>query len=643
MSRIFAITLFLTGLVFYGNGQNPFVITDKIAAHESHSYFIKSAFPEDLNYAETDFIYQRLEWEIDPAVRHISGKITTYFKSEVSDLTEIKFNLSNALRVDSIVLKNQKTEFTHENDIITTPLLTSLSENQIDSLSIYYKGAPPETGFGSFSLSTHGNEKTPILWTLSEPYGAKEWWPCKQSLTDKIDSIDVIVTCPEIYRTASNGVLVSEKVAGNKRTIHWKHRFPIATYLIAIAVTNYESYSDFLDLNDGRQIEILNYVYPEYLGKAKTETPVTAELINLFNNLVGEYPFASEKYGHAQFGWRGGMEHQTMSFMGNFSFGLIAHELAHQWFGNYITLGSWQHIWLNEGFATYMTGLAHENLAAGHYWPIWKSSYKTQILSRPDGSVFVQDTSLFNRLFDSRLSYAKGAYLLHMQRWILGDDSFFLALKNYFADKKIANGFAQTQDWITHIEAIGDTTFTEFFNDWFYGEGYPIYSINYKQNNTDSLIVELSQTTSHASVDFFEMPVPIRIYNNTKTDSIDFRLDNTYNHQKFILNPGFNVSEILIDPDDQILCKTDKITALPAIAIKNEIDVYPNPAQNKIRLTIPGNERIIKILMYSVDGVCVKQQVPLKNEIDISQLSTGTYLVQIETPNTFFTRKIVKL
>jgi len=201
---------------------------------------------------------------------------------------------------------------------------------------------------------------------------------------------------------------------------------------VAIAVTNYAEYSDWLELEDGRKIEILNFVYPENLEKAKTETPVTAEMIALYNRLIGEYPFADEKYGHAQFGWGGGMEHQTMSFMYNFGFELVAHELAHQWFGDYITCGSWQDIWLNEGFATYLSGLVYENLLDGYWWPQFKKLNVERIVSQPGGSVYVKDTTNIETIFSGRLSYSKGAWILHMLRWTLGDEAFFEGMKSYF-------------------------------------------------------------------------------------------------------------------------------------------------------------------------------------------------------------------
>lgn len=642
MSRIVIFLVILFAFATFSKAQNPIILIDKIALNESKSFQNKIAFVESANSNKADFIYQRMEWEVDPAVRYITGKVTSHFKSEVSGLAEVEFDLSSVLVLDSITQRGIKLNFNRNTNKVIVTLSGIMEQNEIDSFSVHYKGVPPETGFGSFTLGKHGGSQMPILWTLSEPYGAMEWWPCKQSLADKIDSVDIIVSSPEVFRTASNGVLVSESIENGKRVMHWKHRYPIATYLVAIAITNYENYSDYLELEDGRTIEVLNYVYPENAETAKTETPITTEFIALFNELVGEYPFANEKYGHAQFGWGGGMEHQTMSFMGNFSFGLIAHELAHQWFGNYITLGSWQDIWLNEGFATYLTGLAHEYLAEPRYWPIWKDSYKEHVLSKPDGSVFVSDTSSVSRLFNSRLSYSKGGFLLHMQRWIVGDEVFFESLQSYFSDEKVANGFAYSEDWIRHVETTADTSLTEFFSDWLYGEGYPVYTIQYWQYGPDSLAVELSQVTSHESVDFFEMPVPVRLYNYGKTDSADFRLNNVTNNQKFNLNPGFMVDEIVIDPEDWILCKTGQITGLPIVSPSSEFVAYPNPTTGRVSFYLPKNEEIIKAQVFSFNGNLIDEFQGNEKSVDLSSLPFGAYLLQVETTKSVLITKVVK-
>ncbi len=402
--------------VFAQKPDSDFI--DKLVSQERNNFIKKSAFVESQNYKLTDVIYQRMECDINPDILFIKGVITTHFKNKIQNLNEIEFDLFSAMIVDSVIHNNQKLTFNRTENKLNITLSESLIEGQLDSVSVYYNGSPRNSSFGAFSKTMHNN--VPNIWTLSEPYGAMEWWPCKQSLADKIDSIDIIVTSPEFHRTASIGVLISETVDNGFRKMHWKHRFPIATYLVAISVTNYSNYSDSLKLDDGRLIEILNYVYPENLENAKKNTPVTIEIMELYNNLIGEYPFASEKYGHAQFGWGGGMEHQTMSFMGNFGFKLIAHELAHQWFGDYITLGSWQDIWLNEGFATYLEGLSYEHLIDSN-WHQWKQGKVERITGKPDGSVYVHDTTDVYRIFDGRLSYAKGAYILHMLRWILGD------------------------------------------------------------------------------------------------------------------------------------------------------------------------------------------------------------------------------
>ncbi|MFW5821752.1 MAG: M1 family aminopeptidase [Tangfeifania sp.] len=614
--------------------------TEKKASSDQKAFLKKLSFSESESYADYDLIYQRMEWEVDPAIYYIRGKVTSHFISQNNSFTELEFDLHADMAIDSITQNGEVINFSRVENKIKIHFDEVLKSGQTDSISIYYQGEPPATGFGSFSTGTHN--ETPVLWTLSEPYGALEWWPCKQSLSDKIDSIDVIVTTPEPYRTASNGILVSEKVLNGKRAMHWKHRHPIATYLVAIAVTNYTSYSDFVDLEDGRQIEIQNFVYPENESYARENTPRTIEIMELFNNIVGEYPFADEKYGHAQFGWGGGMEHQTISFMYNFGFELVAHELAHQWFGNYITLGSWQDIWLNEGFATYLSGLAYENLLQEYWWKRWKRLNVERIVSQPGGSVFVSDTSNVGRLFSSRLSYSKGAYLLHMLRWVLGDEPFFNAIRNYFEDPEVANGFARTSQLINHLEAAGDTSLTEFFNDWFYGEGYPVYSAQFTNKTSLQLEIKLSQISSHESVGFFEMPVPVRVYNNSKTDSADFRLVHTENNQEFIVDPGFEVAHLKIDPEYWLISKTESVVKSPVMKKLDEINIFPNPFTHQVFIEAPNQQQIQKIELLNSAGILVRTLNPNQNTFDLSFLSNGMYILQLQVNNTTVEKKIVK-
>ncbi len=616
---------------------------DKKSRSEIARYLKSASFREIDSDHDYDLIYQRMDWQIDPAVVYIKGSVTSYFKSTVQDLATIRFDMHDSLSVDSITGGGQLLDYTHLENTLTVQLNRQYNLSETDSFTIFYQGKPNGSGFGSFIQDKHNG--IPIIWTLSEPYGAKDWWPCKQSLADKIDSIDVIVKSPEQYRTAGNGVLVSEKVEGGQRVMHWKHRYAIATYLVAVAVTNYVDYFDYLVLENGDSVEILNYVYPEDLESSRQKTPQTTDIMKLYNSLFGVYPFANEKYGHAQFGWGGGMEHQTMSFMGDFSFELIAHELAHQWFGDYITLGSWHDIWLNEGFATYLTGLTYERLLGGVWWRPWKEQVHRSVTSSPGGSVYVVDTTDVSRIFNSRLSYRKGAYLLQMLRWIMGDGIFFQAIKEYVNDPGIANGFASQEELVNHLEAAADTSLAEFFNDWYYGEGFPVYSIKYEQKNDQEVIIILSQETTHPSVDFFEMPVPVRVWNSDSTQYKDFRLNHTYNGQPFEINPGFKVSGIEIDPDLWLISQTGQIMKTPELLLPDVVKVFPNPTYDKIGFSIPPGKFLREVSLYSIDGGLIKQfsYTKANNTLDLSQFPKGSYVLQFDFGGDLVEKKIIKL
>ena len=221
---------------------------------------------------EYDLTYIRLLLEVDPAENYITGSITSYFKILKEPPHTLTFDMHDSLNVNIIRYHGEALEnWTHENDVLTINLPDAQAYGTIDSIMVDYEGAPVDGGLGSFSTDLH--DGVPVLATLSQPYGAKDWWPCKQNLNDKIDSVLIVATCPQGYLTASNGILDSICNCNGKVTMCWKHNHPIPAYLIAIAVTNYAQYSDYAPLSNGDSIEILNYVYPEEMDDIQAKTP----------------------------------------------------------------------------------------------------------------------------------------------------------------------------------------------------------------------------------------------------------------------------------------------------------------------------------------------------------------------------------
>jgi aminopeptidase N len=606
-----------------------------------------------------DVKYYRCEWEVDPAVRYINGKVTVYFKM-LSASSSIELDLMNTLTVDSVKKSNTIYNFSQTTNTVLVNFPTTINTGVLDSVSIWYKGIPANTGFGSFIQDVHAG--TPVMWTLSESYGSRDWWPCKNGVNDKADSLDVFITNPNMYKAASNGLLQSEiPLSGNRIRAHWKHRYPIASYLVCMAVTNYVTFNNSVQLGTVN-LPMLTYCYPESLTAFQTNTPLVLDAMQYFHNTFTPYPFINEKYGHVQFGWGGGMEHQTSTFIVNTNEYLMAHELAHQWFGDKITCNSWEDIWLNEGFATYL-GYSHLEIKYPANSLIYRRNLINSITSLPGGTVKVQDTTNLSQIFNGRLSYNKGSYLLFMLRHIVGDDVFFRAMRRYQQDPALAYGNATTADFKRNMEAESGKNLTYFFDQWYTGQGFPSYQVKWNVLDTTCVNIKLSQTTSMpTATPFFKLLVQLTFKNATQSKTIV--LDNNTNGETFIRSLGFKADTVLVDPGLWLVTKnntTEKTADLndgsctppppppPANSGEGIVDIWPNPITNPFIISLHdfNDDNALMTIYNKIGQRLYNQTIPLafgiaQVKVPMSSWARGVYIVKVVSGGKTVTKQFVR-
>ncbi|MFY7815019.1 MAG: M1 family aminopeptidase [Chryseobacterium taeanense] len=619
-----------------GNIENKGLIAKEMKSF-ANKMAVGNTNPNTLNY---DLQYQRMDVTIDPAVYNIAGSVTSHFKPN-QNMSSIYFDLDNQMTVSQVLYHGNNLNFQQlSTKEVRVDFASSIAANVLDSLTINYSGAPAIANNAFFNGTQSG---TAVLSTLSEPYGAQDWFPTKQSLNDKIEKFDIKVITASQYNVAANGKLMSETTLGNgQKLTFWRTQYPTAAYLIALSITN------FVKLNDtmgNPPFPFVNYVFPSTASNTTSMSNIewTKTVMNTFENYFGPYPFRNEKYGHMEFQAGGGMEHQTMSSLGSWGRGLIAHELAHQWFGDKVTCGAWNDIWLNEGFATFGEHLANEKLLmTNNEFRNYLLGQKDYITSSPGGSVYVADANLgsVGMIFSGRLSYAKGAYVLRMIKWILGDTAFYQALKEYHARPALAYNYVRTQDFNASLLTSTGHDFTGFFNDWIYGQGYPTYDIRWKQTG-NTLTFKASQIQSSPIVSFFEMPLPIKV-NGTGGQVAYFALNNTSNNEYFIQTVTFPVASVEFNYEYQIVEKNSTVTQDNTLAtteiIKEEFALYPNPAKNEIN--IKGIDKPTDFTIYFTDGKLVRKGIyQPEKPINISELVPGAYIFKINDKNVKFLKK----
>ena len=505
------------------------------------------------NQHKIDVKHYFLNIDLHPKKRLLIGDVTITGKILDKNLKQLDLNFYDNLKISSLKLNGNNTEFLQKGTRLSIPLVRTAPDTF--NLRIKYEGTPKHVGFAGFVFAEMKNHN--VVYNLDEPEYSSTWFPCNDLPSDKA-LLDIKITSDSSQVSASNGKLMNVTTKGSRRTYYWKTVYPISTYLICLYSSDYVRYSDkYISLNKADTMDIDYFVFDEQLKDAKTDFKDTPNMIRYFAGTFGEYPFIKEKYGVAEFLWQmGAMETQTLTGIGsnfisgrNFFSDMLVHELAHHWFGDAVGPKTWKDIWLNEGFASYCEALYSEHQSGA-------SALQSTMMSK-----FHDDFkgTLYNPkdLFGSTV-YDKGAWVLNMLRWEVGDSTFFKILRNYFDTYKYKS--ASTEDFKKICEKVSNKNLDQFFNQWVF-EGRGILKLDYKWktekiNNTYNVIMNLAQTQTGYDVYHFPLQVEVEFGDRTKITKT-FYVEKRQTLVEFIADK--KPVDILPDPNNRLLAEYNNL------------------------------------------------------------------------------------
>ena len=564
------------------DNASPSVIHQKLWEGKASSYMNKQlartlAAQEPMVNTQTnyDVKFYDISIRVDDTAEILYGAVKFVALATEDGVTDVQVDFYNNMTVDSIVEPSSGVlSYSRLANVVTVTLDHAYNTGEQFEFTFYYHGHPTEGGFQAFSFGTHSGNK--VISSLSEPYFARTWWPCKDRMDDKADSFHIAITVDTAFYVASNGTLDSTiENGGNTHTVYYSVHYPMVTYLFSVAISKYIVWYDQWIYNNGNDtMPIVNAVYPDQYVYSLSKWNVTPQAISVFSNNYGLYPFVNEKYGQANFTWSGGMEHQTMTSMTGSSFGfstpVVVHELSHQWWGDMITCKTWGDIWLNEGWASYSEALYYLETEG------WQSyhNYMNGMDYTGGGTIYIYDTTSVWNIFGS-IVYDKGAWVVHMLRGVLGDSLFFAGVDAYYHSQYQYRA-ATTEDFRDVFEATTGVDLHWFFDEWIYGEYRPNYRYSYWTEPSDTngydvfLYVEQVQTTNPQ---VFKMPVDFYFdYGGGLGDTVTVTIDQREKLSK--LNFPNPITNIELDPSDWVLkYKTKTSWSFKIVTFNDELSV----------------------------------------------------------------------
>ncbi len=566
--------------------------------------------PRQTNY---DVKHYGLDFEVEAKFGWLAGTVTIVFEITNEPLTEFVLDYRSTMLVAGVEItypSKNNLAFDHSGDLLVITLDTPLMPGDLGVISVSCGGLTQPEGLFGYRVDV-SNGGHPVIATVSEPWSARSWWPCKDDPTDKA-IVRTSIKAPAGLTAVSNGILT----ARNGNTWSWYEAEPIPPYLVSIAVSEYVEIQEQYDGPAG-PVDLRHYVFAEDEADAREDLSILPEMLDFCGELFGPYPFVNQPFGIAEIAWDEAMEHPTavtygdVLITGTHQFDtVLMHELAHMWFGDLITPVDWTHVWLNEGFATYAEALWAEhvygypglrNFMATHDWG---HGYGTDTLIRDSSSSYAP-------YYFRTIAYHKGAWVLHMLRRWLGDDDFFDSLSAYLNNPELRFGNADSADFQQACEDVSGQDLTWFFDQWLYRTTYPVIRLEWQNNwleGANEVRVRLRQEQipePDGSRPPYKFPVELRMVGtglDTTITVLSYQLD-----QQFVIPLGTTLNQVYVDPNRWLLHDLVAVAkSKPQNVVKTPVTLspaYPNPFNPRTLFRWEANVATIDVVeVFDVQG-----------------------------------------
>jgi len=574
-----------------------------------------------------DILNYDLVIEVFMETSEIEGTTGVLLTSPGGAVSEIRLDLIDLI-VDSVWDGTGPLVYSQDADSLFITLSSPVSPGDTTEVFISYSGVPFHEAWGGFWFLPYIAYQMGVGVYSANPSMGQCMFPCWDHPNDKA-SFEFHITCPDTLYAVANGDSAGVVYSGGKATFHWSLDQPMCTYLAAISV------ADYAVLHDSTDSRIFYYVYSWDVEDALGSFVNVDLMMSHFESVYVPYPWDC-KFSYVQTP-KGDMEHLSevyhiaAAINGTTYYDwLLAHEMSHMWWGDCVTESEWSDVWLSEGFATYSEAIWAEYYGAEEYDDYMVNDIMIPYLN--SGEIFALTSPSTPSQYWSYTTYQKGASVLHMLRYVLGDTVFFDSLEDYYNHH--CYNLVTTDDLRDRIEAISGSDIDWFFDTWVHDEAYPVYDIEstWQQSGSDwSVSITVDQI--QAAGPFFEMPLEFLI-EGTSSDSLVTMWNDTQT-QNQVYTVDFQPQSVTFDPYHHILSTSllgIEERPLPPEGGAGTLYLVPNPCSLSSTISWPGMEQSgIQVTVFDIAGRTV-MSVSLdqgSRTLDVSGLPSATYLVEV--------------